>query len=217
MAKLKITKTPSTDGQIRDAHVMPTTISSNYPGGTGGATGQTGQQIRPYVKIALAAGSSQAAATGSIIRQKGANQFLVFSSTAIQEESCTVGNQYRIATLDTTDWQQMGAPANATVGTIFVCTAACADPKNGVANLVGICTLANKASGSLAAGEMSITVTKYDSSTFYASRITNKWVYDYTTAIKKKYRYWLTTATTNNDYATDKAANTVGFVQVASA
>ena len=217
MAKLKITKTPATDGQIRDAHVMPTTISSNYPGGTGGRTGQTGSQIRPYVKIALAAGGSQAAAAGNIIRQKGANQFLVYSNTAIQDEDMVVGNQYRIATLDTTNWQQMGAPVNATVGDVFVCTAVCADPKNGVANLVGICTLANKASGSLAAGEMSIAVVNLSAATSYASRITNKWVYDYTSPIKKKYRYWLAAATTDNDYATDKAAGTVGFVQVDNA
>ena len=43
----------------------------------------------------------------------------------------------------------------------------------------GTCTLANAGSGSLTANQMSITVTKADSSTFYASRITNKFVYDF--------------------------------------
>ena len=65
----------------------------------------------------------------------------------------------------------------------------------------GTCTLVNKASGSLAANEMSILVTKADASTFYASRITNKFVYDFS---GNRYRYWLSAATST-------------FVQVASA
>lgn len=78
----------------------------------------------------------------------------------------------------------------------------------------GICTLVNKASGSLAANEMSITVTKADASTFYAKRITNRWVWDFN---DNKYRYWTAAATTSNKYATDAAAGVTGFVQVASA
>jgi len=64
----------------------------------------------------------------------------------------------------------------------------------------GTCTLVNKAQGSLAAGEMSIAVTTTGGS-FYASRITNKFVYDFA---GNKYRYWFATATTT-------------FVQVANA
>jgi hypothetical protein len=64
----------------------------------------------------------------------------------------------------------------------------------------GTCTLVNKASGSLAAGEMSIAVTTTGGS-FYASRITNKFVYDFA---GNKYRYWFATATAT-------------FVQVANA
>lgn len=55
----------------------------------------------------------------------------------------------------------------------------------------GNCRLVNKASGSLANDEMSITVTKADTTTFYASRITNKFVYDFA---GNKYRYHLATA-----------------------
>ena len=76
----------------------------------------------------------------------------------------------------------------------------------------GQCTLVNKAKGSLAAGEMSITVTKADSSTFYAKKITNKFVWDFN---DNKYRYWHNaTATTNNTYATDYAARITGFVSI---
>ena len=78
----------------------------------------------------------------------------------------------------------------------------------------GVCTLVDKANGSLGANEMSITVTKQDASTFRAKRITNKWVYDFS---GNKYRYWFASATTNNTYAVDAAAGVTGFVQVASA
>jgi hypothetical protein len=43
----------------------------------------------------------------------------------------------------------------------------------------GICTLVNKANGSLADDEMNILCTKADTSTFYAKRINNKFVWDF--------------------------------------
>lgn len=80
----------------------------------------------------------------------------------------------------------------------------------------GQCTLVNKAKASLAEGEMSITVTTATGS-FYASKITNHFVWDFS-ATPKKYRYWHnSTATTDNDYATDYAAGVVGFVSVPDA
>ena len=76
----------------------------------------------------------------------------------------------------------------------------------------GDVTLVN--SGTLAAGQAYILVTKADSSTFYAARISSKFVHDWN---GNKYRYHLATATTSNTYAVDYAAGTVGFVQVAYA
>ena len=75
----------------------------------------------------------------------------------------------------------------------------------------GVCTLVNKAKASLAAGEMSITVTLADTTTFYAKKITNRWVWDFN---DNKYRYWHNDATTSNEYAVDAAAGVVGFVHV---
>ena len=54
----------------------------------------------------------------------------------------------------------------------------------------GICTLVDKAQSSLSDNEMSILVTTTTGS-FYASRITNKFVYDFT---GNKYRYWFAAA-----------------------
>lgn len=79
----------------------------------------------------------------------------------------------------------------------------------------GVCTLVNKAKASLAEGEMSITVTLADASTFYAKKITNRFVWDFD---GNKYRYWHNaTATTNNTYVTDYAAGVTGFVSIPDA
>jgi hypothetical protein len=77
----------------------------------------------------------------------------------------------------------------------------------------GQCTLVNKAKADLAAGEMSITVTTATGS-FYASKITNRFVWDFSDT-PKKYRYWHNaTATTDNDYVTDRALGVTGFVSI---
>jgi hypothetical protein len=79
----------------------------------------------------------------------------------------------------------------------------------------GQCTLVNKAKTDLAEGEMSITVTKADATTFRAKKITNKFVWDFS---NNKYRYWHNaTATTSNTYAVDYAAKVTGFVSVPDA
>ena len=77
----------------------------------------------------------------------------------------------------------------------------------------GHCTLVN--TNTLAVGQMYILVTKADSTTFYAARISNKYVHDFS---GKKYRYHLATATTSNTAAVDAAAgNFTVYVQVAYA
>jgi hypothetical protein len=133
--------------------------------------------VRCTVNIALPNGTGQGSAAGRIIRQKGSHKFLVSSNTAVQDESMVVGASYMITTLDTTNWQQMGAPAGATTGTIFTCTAVCADPKNGVGVLVGQCVLKNQATPSV--GNMNISVSIADSTPTYLSKLTNKFAQDF--------------------------------------
>ena len=132
--------------------------------------------VECQVNIALPSGAGQGVANGRIIRQKGARKFLVASSTNVQDESCVVGASYQILTLDTTNWQQMGAPAGAQAGTIFTCTAVCADPQNGVALLVGVCTLY---STTPTAGNMAITMSISNSTPTYISKLTNKFAQDF--------------------------------------
>ena len=55
---------------------------------------------------------------------------------------------------------------------------------------------------------------------FFASKLTNRWVWDWNTNAQgnhNKYRYWSQTPTTANTYVVDSAAGTVGFVQVPDA
>jgi hypothetical protein len=162
---------------------VQTLTSSQFLGVVGGAPvlsspTTTYPEISPQVNIALPSGAGQGVATGRIIRQKGAHKFLVSSNTTVNDESMLVGASYMIITLDTTNWQQMGAPAGATAGTIFTCTALCASPANGTGVLVGQCVLSNTATPT--AGNMSISYSVGDSVAVFASYITNKWVRDWT-------------------------------------
>jgi hypothetical protein len=76
-----------------------------------------------------------------------------------------------------------------------------------------ICTLVNLATPTVA-NTMSIGIILANATVLRASRITNRWVYDFA---GNKYRYWTKAATTNNAYAVDAAAGVVGFVQVLDA
>jgi hypothetical protein len=161
-------------------------------------------EISPQVNIALPSGSGQGVATGRIIRQKGAHKFLVSSNTTVNDEDMVVGASYMIITLDTTNWQQMGAPAGAAAGTIFTCTAVCASPQNGTGVLVGQCILSNTATP--AAGYMSISYSVGDSSAVYASYITNKWVRDWNGMTYQNYaptNYGTNVTSNENFYVTN--------------
>lgn len=135
--------------------------------------------VKCQVNIALPSGSGQGVSDGRIIRQKGARKFLVVSSgTQVEDESMVVGASYMIGSLDTTDWQQMGAPVGAIPGTIFTCTALCANPQNGYGWLVGTCVLVND--GTPTVGNMAVSMAVGgDSTEVYISKLTNRFVQDF--------------------------------------
>jgi hypothetical protein len=84
----------------------------------------------------------------------------------------------RIAVLGNTNWLAMGAPVGAVVGTIFQATAASGAGTTGTAQEVGVCVLDNDATP--AAGFMAIGFSVGDSSITYISKLTNKWLLDWT-------------------------------------
>lgn len=161
--------------------VYPTTAfnSDQFLGVVGGvrsaATSATYPVVKCQVNIALPDGSGQGVEDGVILRQKGAHKYLVMSSGQnVEDEEMVVGASYYIASLDTTNWQQMGAPAGATVGTIFTCTALCASPQNGYGYLVGQCVLTSDLTPG--PGLMAISYTTGDSTAVAISKLTNKFL-----------------------------------------
>lgn len=169
-------------GQLTNPVFYQTLNNNNYYGVVGGtrsaATTTTFPIVKVAVNIALPNGTGQGQNDGYIIRQKGAHKYLVGSLAAVEDEEMVVGATYRITNLSTTNWQQMGAPAGAVVGTIFTCTAVCADPKDGAGNLVGQCVLTSDLTPG--AGLMSISYAIGGDSTEVAvAKLTNKFLQDW--------------------------------------
>lgn len=119
--------------------------------------------------------------SASIVRQKGSRTFLVAATNnAIQDESIAVGQAYMIASVSNTDWQALGADATAGQGDIF--TAAVSGhglATNGTAWPVGTCLLVDD-SNPTAVNTMSVAIYD-DGSTYYASRLKNKFSTDFST------------------------------------
>ena len=149
-------------------------------GKRGGAVSATYPVIECQVNIALATGVGQGVSNGVILRQKGNRKFFVMSSgTTVQDESLRPGNAYMIASLGNTNWQALGAPAGAIVGTIFTCTVSGVGlGTNGTAYLCGTCVLDNTTSPTV--GNMAITFSYNDSTVKYVSKITNRFLQDFT-------------------------------------
>jgi hypothetical protein len=206
MAKLKITKTITSTygglnaGQIVDAYINQDTIDSARIGGTGGLTSQTGKQIQPQVYIT--GGSSLA---GSVLAQKGAHKFQVTDGTLTGK--CTLVNSpnlnagqmnilINLSTLTTANVAAANVNTGATstymtytvstvVGPVsaprvgdyiigFTGNAAVAQVTAINATVAGVGNVTIATSGNVAS-QTGVTAT--DST--YASRITNKFVYDF--------------------------------------
>jgi hypothetical protein len=95
MAKLKISTTTSVSSvnypqSQTDRFVTPTLVNGNRIGGVGGATSQTGLQIRPTVFI-----TGGSALPGSITAQKGAHKFRVSDGT--RSGTCRLVNNTTLA------------------------------------------------------------------------------------------------------------------------
>ena len=158
------------------------TLNNNqYLGVVGGAAPTdtpttTNPRIDVTVNIAAPDGSGIGVAQGYIIRQKGAHKYLVGDVTGVTGGAFVVGQAYQIVTVGTTNWTAAGAGANFGVGTIF--TATTVGDGDGVANSVGVCVLDNDVTP--AAGLMAITFTQTDSTATPLSKLTNKFLLDWT-------------------------------------
>jgi hypothetical protein len=129
------------------------------------------------VNIALPSGAGFGVAAGAIVRQKGARKYMVAdTSAAVLATAFVVGASYLIVSLGSTNWQAIGASPTFAVGDTFTCNAV--GTGNGTAYLVGTCVLVDSAAP--APGEMNITFTNTDSTAQSISKLTNRFLYDFT-------------------------------------
>ena len=163
--------------------VYPDTFTgTEYAGVVGGANANVATSAYPVVKARayLPDADTSAEDDAYIITQKGTTKYLVATVSAINDEDLVAGNTYRILTVGTTDWRSVGATtANPAVGDVFTATGVGAG--TGTVQQVGVCALANLTDGNLTEGTMNITFSTGDSTATTVSRLTNKFVYDYST------------------------------------
>lgn len=118
---------------------------------------------------------------GYVIRQKGKKKFLMARRQNIQDEFIAAGGSYIITSVGTTDWAALGAGPDAAAGKIFTATVDGAGlTTDGVVYALGVCTLVEEAEADLERNQMSVTLTKGDSSTEYAASFTNHFAVDFT-------------------------------------
>lgn len=117
----------------------------------------------------------------SIVRQKGAKKFLIAGTdSAIQDESIAIGQAYMINNVSDTDWEALGAGPDAGQYKIFTASASGAGLTTGGSVWpIAVCTLVNEADPTNTPNTMSIAIND-DGDTYYASRIKNKFVLDFT-------------------------------------
>lgn len=159
--------------------------SSMFLGVTGGVQPPTlATTAYPIVKCEVyIANSSSGQVPGMIIRQKGARKYLVATAAGIDPANAVIGGSptvaLRIETLGDTNWQAMGAPAGAVVGTVFTPTAAAEASTTGTAQEVGTCVLTSDLTPT--SGNMSISFFNTSDSVEQAvSKLTNKFLSDFT-------------------------------------
>ena len=169
-----------TNPVVNTANTLNTTEFLGVVGGAGptDTPSATFPRVEVIVNIAAPDGSGIGVAAGYIIRQKGSHKYLVGDATGVNDGSFVVGQAYQISTVGTTtDWAAAGAPSNYGLGTVFTATSV-GGSGNGAANSVGVCVLADDATPG--AGLMAITFTTGDSTATTVSKLTNKFLLDWT-------------------------------------
>lgn len=168
-------------GSLTDPVYYSSLTAANFYGVVGGASSSATSATYPIIKVEVNITSSASGQTpGVILRQKGSHKYLVATTASIDPANAVVGVALRITALGDTNWQAMGAPAGAVVGTIFTPTAASGAGTTGTAQEVGVCVLTSDLTP--AAGLMSISYAVGGDSTEVAvSKLTNKFLLNWDT------------------------------------
>jgi len=145
--------------------------TSEFLGVVGGANTNIATSAYPVVKITANVNGQQGSAY--IITQKGTTKYLVSGEDSVTAGSFTPGFSYQITSLGTTNWTAIGAGVNPQVGQVFTATGVGAG--TGTASDAGQCVLVT--SGTLNSGQMNM-VFNANGGSAYASRLTNKYIFD---------------------------------------
>jgi hypothetical protein len=160
------------------APTPPVGTNPTWLGVVGGLSSTATTTAYPIVKCQIYITNSYSAeCPGQILRQKGSRKFLVATTAAIDPANAVAGVSLRIYSLGNTNWQSIGAPAGAAVGTVFTATAAAGAGTTGTAQEVGQCVLTSDLSPT--AGNMSISYFLGDSSEVAISKITNRFIQNF--------------------------------------
>jgi len=223
-----------------DRQTGPETITSNgvtgHPGSVGGIYTQAGAQIHAQVN------TGNGPTNGSILRQKGAHKFLCTDGTS--KKVCKLvpsrvpdggPGQMSIPVYTTVFSGNIADTAgNATSSYLYYQVSSIVGDASGIKIGANIHNIQQSINGNVVITAINATVGNIGNVTvnfslqdgdppsgvytmeagFFASRITNRWVYDFN---GNKYRYWSQSPTTAKPYHVDAAAGTVGFVQIPDA
>lgn len=239
MAKLKIQKTytgaPGYQQSATinvDQYVMPTTINSNHLGGTGGDNSQT----VPTIQCSFIRDTGGATDNGYIIFQKGMRKFEVNNTS---DANTTVATLVNLTSAELTAANTMtilvtaATITGANVANIGTQDSAYITFVAGNVTGANSPTVGQQITGTSLTGNVTITAVNTTgnvtvstevqdiadeqadiSITFNASRITNKYVYDWASP-SNKYRYWFSAPYTDGTpLSTQPTWQGVTFVQV---
>lgn len=169
-------------GSLTDAvyNSADTLNSTQFYGVVGGAKSTALSSTFPIIKCRIYITDSYSAeADGVILRQKGSHKYMVATTASIDPANAVAGVALRITAVGDTDWAAMGLSGTAAIGTIFTPTAAAAGGTSGTAQEVGTCVLTSDLSPT--AGLMSISYFTGDSTEVAISKLTNKFLLNWST------------------------------------
>jgi len=169
-------------GSLTDAvyNSADTLNSTQFYGVVGGAKSSALSSTFPIIKCRVYITDSYSTeADGVILRQKGSHKYMVATTASIDPENAVAGVALRITAVGDTNWTAMGLSGTAAVGTIFTPTAASAAGTTGTAQEVGTCVLTSDLSPT--AGLMSISYFTGDSTEVAISKLTNKFLLNWST------------------------------------
>jgi hypothetical protein len=153
--------------------------ADQFYGVVGGAKSSALSATFPIIKCQVNITNSYSGdSAGVIIRQKGSHKYMVATTASIDPANAVAGVALRITTIGDTNWTAMGLSGAAAVGTIFTPSAAAGAGTTGEAQEVGTCVLTSDLSPT--AGLMSISYFTGDSTEVAISKLTNKFLLNWT-------------------------------------